>query len=56
MKSFGISILGHSLLKTVELCKIAEEAGFDTAWLPDESPSPPFRDVSVGMTMCLLNT
>ena len=55
MKSLGISILGHSLLNTVELCKVAEESGFDTVWLPDESPSPPFRDVTVAITMCLLN-
>ena len=56
MRSFGLNIAGHPISKTVELCKVAEKSGFDTVWLPDESPSPPFRDVTVAITMCLLNT
>ena len=56
MRRFGIAILGLPTLRTVKLCQTAEEAGFDNAWIADESPSPPFRDATVTMTAVLLNT
>ena len=56
MRSFGIAILGLPTLRTVELSKAAEEAGFDNVWIADESPSPPFRDATVSITAVLLNT
>ena len=56
MKKFGITLLGLPTLRTVKLCKAAEDVGFDNAWIADESPSPPFRDATVNMTAILLET
>ncbi|MEM3522198.1 MAG: 5,10-methylenetetrahydromethanopterin reductase [Candidatus Bathyarchaeia archaeon] len=57
MVSFGIGLLGDTPpLETAKIVALAEKLSFDYAWIADESPSYPFRDVFVTLTTCALNT
>jgi 5,10-methylenetetrahydromethanopterin reductase len=43
-------------METVTLAALAEESGLEFAWLADQSPAPPFRDIFVAMSAIALNT
>jgi len=54
---FGIGLSNNlPVLETCELIKLAEAQEIDYAWIADESPSPPYRDVFVAITSASLNT
>ncbi|MEM2897458.1 MAG: 5,10-methylenetetrahydromethanopterin reductase [Candidatus Bathyarchaeia archaeon] len=57
MVSFGIGLIGNTPpIDTAKIVALAEKLGFDYAWIADESPSYPFRDVFVTLTTCALRT
>ncbi|MEM2896068.1 MAG: LLM class flavin-dependent oxidoreductase [Candidatus Bathyarchaeia archaeon] len=54
---FGISITPNKpISEWIKLVKIAEAYGFEHAWVADESPSPPFRDVFVTLSALAMST
>ncbi|MGQ4914089.1 MAG: 5,10-methylenetetrahydromethanopterin reductase [Candidatus Asgardarchaeia archaeon] len=54
---FGIVVFpSMSINEIVEWGKIAEENGFQYIWMPDESPSPGYKDIFVLLTALGLNT
>lgn len=56
MRRFGTGSGTGSIEKVIEQAKAAEAYGFDYFFIPDESPSPPWRDVCVSLTAAALNT
>jgi 5,10-methylenetetrahydromethanopterin reductase len=54
---FGIATMpSNSADEYAQMAKLAEIYGFDDVWVPDESPSHPYRDVIVTLTVIALKT
>jgi 5,10-methylenetetrahydromethanopterin reductase len=57
MVKFGISIIPNKPInELIKLVKKAEDYGLEYAWVADESPSYPFRDVFVTLASIAMNT
>jgi 5,10-methylenetetrahydromethanopterin reductase len=54
---FGLTILPSNSIETqVEFARKAEGYGIDFVWIPDENPSPPFRDVFLSLAAVATQT
>ena len=54
---FGIVVFPvMNITEIVEWSKVAEKNNFDCIWMPDESPSPGYKDIFVLLTVIAMNT